>query len=380
MTQPKRVLVLSVSAGAGHVRAAQAICAAAEDVSPQLTVKHLDVLELVSPTFRKLYGDSYIKLVERAPLLWALLYQQTDRRESRSLFDRVRRHVERLNTRKLEAEIARFGPDAIVCTHFLPAELLARRIACGNTLPPVWVQVTDFDIHGLWLQSHMQGYCVATEEVAARLAARGIERSRIHVTGIAIMPQFRRAPSRAEAAAELGIDPGKITVLAMSGGAGVGGIENLVETAAALPRDLQIIALAGRNAELLDRLREIGARHPGRVVALGFTRTIERAMAAADVAVTKPGGLTTSECLAMALPMVVVSPIPGQEERNADYLLESGCALKAVDAAAFAHKLAALIDAPERLAAMRERERAVARPAAAQNILDLVLHEPAAAR
>jgi processive 1,2-diacylglycerol beta-glucosyltransferase len=380
MTKPQRILVLSVSAGAGHVRAAQAICAAAEEVSPQLNVKHLDVLDLVSPGFRKLYGDSYIKLVERAPLLWALLYQQTDRRESRSLFDRLRRHVERLNTRKLEAEIARFAPDAIVCTHFLPAELLARRIACGNTLPPVWVQVTDFDIHGLWLQSHMQGYCVATEEVAARLAARGIERSRIHVTGIAIMPQFSRAPSRAEAAAELGIDPGKLTVLAMSGGAGVGGIENLVETAAALPRDLQIIALAGRNAELLDRLREIGARHPGRVVALGFTRTIERAMAAADVAVTKPGGLTTSECLAMALPMIVVSPIPGQEERNADFLLESGCALKAVDAAAFAHKLAALIDAPERLAAMRERERAVARPAAAQSILELVLNDHAVAR
>jgi processive 1,2-diacylglycerol beta-glucosyltransferase len=380
MTKPQRILVLSVSAGAGHVRAAQAICAAAEEVSPQLSVKHLDVLELVSPAFRKLYGDSYIKLVERAPLLWALLYQQTDRRESRSLFDRLRRHVERLNTRKLESEIARFAPDAIICTHFLPAELLARRIACGNTLPPVWVQVTDFDIHGLWLQSHMQGYCVATEEVAARLAARGIERSRIHVTGIAIMPQFSRAPSRAEAAAELGIDPAKLTVLAMSGGAGVGGIENLVETAAALPRDLQIIALAGRNAELLDRLGEIGARHPGRVVALGFTRTIERAMAAADVAVTKPGGLTTSECLAMALPMIVVSPIPGQEERNADFLLESGCALKAVDAAAFAHKLAALIDAPERLAAMRERERAVARPAAARSILELVLNDHAGAR
>jgi processive 1,2-diacylglycerol beta-glucosyltransferase len=247
-------------------------------------------------------------------------------------------------------------------------------------VPPVWVQVTDFDIHGLWLQSHMQGYCVATEEVAARLAARGIERSRIHVTGIAIMPQFSHAPSREEAAAELGIDPGKTTLLAMSGGAGVGGIENLVETAAALPRDLQIIALAGRNAELLERLQAIGARHAGRVVALGFTRTIERAMAAADIAVTKPGGLTTSECLAMALPMIVVSPIPGQEERNADFLLESGCAVKAVDPAAFAHKLAGLIDTPEKLAAMRERERAVARPAAARSILELVLNEHAVAR
>lgn len=380
MSEAKRILVLSVSAGAGHVRAAQAICAAAEEAWPQHSVRHLDVLDLVSPGFRKLYGESYIKLVERAPLLWALLYQQTDRRESRSLFDRMRRHVERLNTRRLDAEIARFAPDVIVCTHFLPAELLAKRSACGSAVPPVWVHVTDFDIHGLWLQSHMQGYCVASEEVAARLAARGIDRSHIHVTGIAIMPQFRRAPSREQAAAELGIDPGKITLLAMSGGAGVGGIENLVETAAGLPRDLQIVALAGRNTELLERLREIGARHPGRVIPLGFTRTIERAMAAADIAVTKPGGLTTSECLAMALPMIVVSPIPGQEERNADFLLESGCALKAVDGAAFAHKLQLLIDTPGQLSAMREREHAVARPRAAQSILEAVLGEHAAGR
>lgn len=194
------------------------------------------------------------------------------------------------------------------------------------------------------------------------------------------MPQFSRAPSREQAAVELGIDPGKITLLAMSGGAGVGGIENLVETAAGLPRDLQIVALAGRNTELLERLREIGTRHPGRVIPLGFTRTIERAMAAADIAVTKPGGLTTSECLAMALPMIVVSPIPGQEERNADFLLESGCALKAVDGAAFAHKLQVLIDTPGQLSAMRERERAVARPRAAQSILEAVLGEHAAGR
>lgn len=171
MSEAKRILVLSVSAGAGHVRAAQAICAVAEEAWAQHSVRHVDVLELVSPGFRKLYGESYIKLVERAPLLWALLYQQTDRRESRSLFDRMRRHVERLNTRRLDAEIARFAPDVIVCTHFLPAELLAKRIACGSAVPPVWVHVTDFDIHGLWLQSHMQGYCVASDEVATRLAA-----------------------------------------------------------------------------------------------------------------------------------------------------------------------------------------------------------------
>jgi processive 1,2-diacylglycerol beta-glucosyltransferase len=106
---------------------------------------------------------------------------------------------------------------------------------------------------------------------------------------------------------------------------------------------------------------------------MGFTRTIERVMAASDLAITKPGGLTSSECLAMGLPMIVVSPIPGQEERNADFLLEAGAALKAVDAAALEHKVGLLLEQPQRLAAMRERMRTHARPHAAAKVLQLVL-------
>lgn len=372
MASPKRILTLSVSAGAGHVRAAQALCSTASAAANDLAVSHLDLLELVSPGFRKLYGSGYIKMVEKAPLLWAYLYQRTDHPPSTSFIDRIRRHVERLNTSKLEARISELAPDAIICTHFLPAELLSRRIAKGLPTPPVWVHVTDFDVHGMWLHPHMQGYFVASDEVAARLVTRGVPAERIHVTGIAISPQFRQAPPRQEAARELGIDPQKTTLLMLSGGAGVGGIDTLLEQIAALPRDIQVIALAGRNEELLARLQGVAARHPGRILALGFTRTIERVMAAADLAITKPGGLTTSECLAMQLPMIVVSPIPGQEERNADMLLEAGCALKAVDPASLAFKILGLVDNPARLASMRENQKLVARPAAAQAILDIV--------
>src|SRR5437773_4471610 len=122
----KHILVLSVSAGAGHVRAAQALCAAAERGFRQLRLTHVDVMDLVPAGFRKLYADSYIKLVEKMPLAWAYLYQYTDQRSAKSLFDRLRRNIERLNTRKLNRELKRLAPDAIICTHFLPAELLSR--------------------------------------------------------------------------------------------------------------------------------------------------------------------------------------------------------------------------------------------------------------
>ena len=369
---PRSVVVLSVSAGAGHVRAAQALCAAAEVGFPQLRLAHIDVMDLVPDGFRALYADAYLKLVEKAPLLWAYLYQQTDRRSARSPLDRLRRAVERLNTQKLDRELARLAPDAIVCTHFLPAELLSRRIARGRDTPPVWVQVTDFDVHGLWIHPHLAGYFAASDEVAWRLAARGISPAEVHVTGIPIMPQFSSAPARAEAARELGLDPTRRTLLMMSGGAGVGALDLLVERLVALPHDLQIVALAGRNEALLAALREIAARYPGRLHPMGFTRSIERVMATADIAITKPGGLTTSECLAMGLPMLLVSPIPGQEERNADFLLESGAALKATDAIVLEYKLRLLLEEPERLGRMRERMRALARPAAAAAVLERV--------
>ena len=371
MSRSQRILVLSVSAGAGHVRAAQALCAQAELSHPQLELTHVDVMEWVPTTFRKLYADSYLKLIAKAPTLWAYLYKRTDQPRRNSKTDRLRRGIERLNTTRLQDNIDRLAPDAIVCTHFLPAELLSRRIRQGRHSSPVWVQVTDFDVHGLWLHEHMQGYFVASDEVAARLVGKGIDARHVRVSGIPIMPAFNQAPHRKAAAAELGLDDTRPTVVMMSGGAGVGDLASLTRQLLEIPQ-LQIVALAGRNASLLAELQTLAAGAPGRLWPMGFTNQIERILAAADFAVTKPGGLTSSECLAMNLPMIIISPIPGQEERNADFLLEGGAALKAVDAAALDFKIRHVLAHPAVLSAMRERMGAIARPHAAKTVLDAI--------
>jgi processive 1,2-diacylglycerol beta-glucosyltransferase len=332
-------------------------------------------MDWVPRAFRKAYTDSYIKLIEHAPLLWAHLYQRTDRARATSGGDRLRRGIERLNTRAVLREIDAWAPDVIVCTHFLPAELLSRRNRRGRSTTPVFVQVTDFDVHGLWVHSHLTGYCVATDEVAARIAARGVERKVVHVTGLPIAPAFANAPKRKAAIAELGLDAARPIVLMMSGGAGVGDIAAVAESIVKQLPGVQIIALAGKNAALRESLERLAARHVGRVLPMGFTRTIERLTAAADVAVTKPGGLTTAECLAMQLPIIVVSPIPGQEERNADFLLEAGVALKAVDSAALVYKLGALLADRERLADMRRRMERLGRPHAARSVVDIVMRD-----
>jgi processive 1,2-diacylglycerol beta-glucosyltransferase len=369
----RTIAVFSVSAGAGHVRAGQALEAAAKRWYPGVTAAHIDVMDLVPKLFRTAYADSYLTIVEHHPALWGYLYNRADKEKSDSSLGRLRIAIERLNTQKLKKVLEDLAPDHVVCTHFLPAQLLSRKVRKGAFRKPVWVQVTDFDIHTLWVHGHMSGYFAASDEVAWRMEERGIPRDTIHVTGIPIMPVFGDTRSRVECAAEFGLDPRKTTLLMMSGGGGVSGIDKLADRLLKLDQDFQLVALAGKNKKLLTQLTLMARRHQARLFPLGFTRTIERVMTASDLAITKPGGLTTSECLAVGLPMIVVSPIPGQEERNADFLLENGAALKACEPSALAYRVSLLLKQPKRLEQLRTNALRLGKPDAARSVLDIVL-------
>jgi len=369
-----KVAILSVSAGAGHVRAAQALEKSLADNYSDIEAVHLDVMDYVPKLFRKLYSESYVYVINRYPALWGYMYDKSDQvRKESSLIKKIRVAIERLNTKKLLTKMIELNPDIIISTHFLPPELISRMIRKGAHLPPSWVQVTDFDLHGLWIHDFMTGYFAASDEVAFRMKCRGIPEDKITVTGIPIMPSFAEKYSRIECAAELGIDPDKFTVILMAGGLGVGGVFELTEHLMKMKEDFQVISLAGKNQTLLAELEELSEKYPGKLVPMGFTQTIERVMAASDLAVTKPGGLTSSECLAMGLPMVVVAPIPGQEERNSDYLLENGIAMKANDSIGVEYKIRDLLNNPEKLKQMSMNALNISRPDAAARVLKKVL-------
>jgi processive 1,2-diacylglycerol beta-glucosyltransferase len=378
-----KLLILSVSAGNGHVRAAQALAATAQSLAPPCTAVHIDAMAHVAAGFRKVYTDWYIQLVNRAPELWSYLHQRTDVTPHHAPSQRLRRGIERLSTGALVREIRREKPDAVICTHFLPAELLMRERNRGRIDYPVWLQITDYDLHNMWLVPGMTGYLAATEEVAFRLRARGVPAERIHVTGIPVMPAFSEpdSPSLARDAcvAGLGLDPSRPVLLMVSGGAGVGDLPSMVERVLGMagpdgkPNDFQVVAVAGRNVEAHGKLEALARRHPGRVAAVGFTNEMHRMMAASDLVVTKPGGLTVSECLALGKPMLLISPIPGQEEHNAGFLMEEGAAWLAYDAIGLDYKVARLMADPAKLSAMAARSRALGKPQAARSVLQRVL-------
>ncbi|MDQ0396375.1 MGDG synthase family glycosyltransferase [Labrys monachus] len=363
---------MSVSSGAGHMRAAEALAEAARTLDPSAETLHIDVMSHVSTTFRKVYTDYYIKLVTKHPALWGMLYQASSETPPDAVSQKLRRAIERLSTRSLAAAIGDFAPDAIVCTHFLPAELMMREISKGRLGVPVWIQITDFDLHRMWVIPRMTGFFAGNEEVAFRLRAHGIDPARIHVTGIPIMPAFAETLDRAACAEALGLDPGRRIYLLMGGGAGLG-VVPLARRLCALDPDVQLVVLAGRNRQALDELQALASQQHGRLLALGFTDEVPRLLAAADLVITKPGGLSTSECLAMGAPMLLSAPIPGQEERNADYLLENGAAMKAIDPVGLEYRIALLKAEPQRLVAMRRNARALGRPQAAADAMRIVL-------
>lgn len=376
MTQPK-ILLLSASAGTGHTRAAEALrsCAGAEQSG--IETIHIDTLQFVTPLLRFVYTDAYIFLVRHAPALWSYLYRTSNTAKRNGFAHRLRRWAERINSRSIVAEISRQKPDLIICTHFLPAEILSQLLSAGRVSYPVWVQVTDFDLHRMWVQDHMAGYFAPNDEVAFRMREQGIAAERIVVTGIPIMPAFADSLDRATCARELDIPPERPTLLLLGGGAGFGSVKEIAERLLALKENIQIIALAGKDQAMLAALHRLAVRYPGRLVPIGYTGQIERLMACADLVVTKPGGLTTAESLAMGLPMIVIAPIPGQEEQNANFLLERGVALKAFDMPTLEYRVDYLLTHDSKLAAMRAKATSLALPDAARRALVVALQKDA---
>lgn len=371
--KPKpRVLLLSATSGAGHMRAAQAL-EKAFLARGDCTVEHIDALRYVSKLFQRVYDKAYISMVRRAPELMGLLYERTDQPWQHL---RPRLALDRLNTGPMIRLLKRVQPDLCVATHFLPAEIIAWLIAKKKLSAHNAIVVTDYDVHAMWLCRTVDRYYVAIEEAAQYLTHIGVPREKIFVKGIPIDPVFAVPLTRAEARKHLGLDRDATVILFSAGGYGLGPIELLVKELLELQRPWQIVAIAGKAEKTRKHLDELAksasklSSGAPRLCAVGFTTEMDKYMAAADLMVGKAGGLTTSEALARALPMALIEPIPGQEERNADHLLEAGAAIRCNNLPAAAWKIATLLDDPARLNRMREAARQLAKPVAAASIAE----------
>lgn len=364
----ERILILSASVGNGHVTAAQSLQKAFVAKGLAADVRHEDVLDFTNPLFRRLYSRAYIDLVNHMPEVLGWMYDKLDepwKNEKRRLF------FDKLNTRPLIKMIREYQPDWIVCTHFLPAEVVSDLKGAGKMTTPQAIVVTDLDMHAMWLCRNYEHYFVALEETRFYLESLGSDADKITVSGIPIDPKFSEAKTKIGMRVKYGLNLQMPTILLSLGGFGVGRIEALLDGLKAIRPPVQILAMCGKNEELKSELERAPAETDGaRVVPVGYTRDMDEYMSASDLIVGKPGGLTTCEALAKGLVFVIANPIPGQEERNSDHLLEKGCAIRSNNPATLGYKIEQLINDPERLSVMRENARRFARANAAFDVAD----------
>lgn len=373
MDQKRKMLILSASAGAGHVRAAEALLSACTNHPEVGEVQHWDMLKYTTKIFRHLYSQVYLDLINHAPNMLGWIYDTTDTPWRN---EKMRLAFEKFNAQPFLKAVTAFEPDMIMCTHFTPAALVGWLFAAGKLRVRPAIAVTDFDCHAMWLTHSYLHYFVALEETRVHMTRMGIAAESITVSGIPVDPAFAIPLDKATARIRLQLQPDIFTILVSAGGYGVGPVADMIEELLRIERRVQLVVIAGRSEALKVQLDQLAAKHPAGGVSLipvGFTNEMAVYMAAADVLMGKPGGLTTSEALARSLPMCIVNPIPGQEERNSDHLLELGAAIRCNNLPTLAWKLTQLLDNPERLFAMRESIRRIAHPSSAADIVARVL-------
>jgi processive 1,2-diacylglycerol beta-glucosyltransferase len=364
-----RILILSASVGAGHMRAAQAVEAALKELAPDAVVRNIDVLTLTNAAFRRVYGKAYLDLVNKAPHVLGLIYDMMDKPvKPKNRGDRLRLLVEKLNLTRFSAMLAEAQWDVVVNTHFLPAEIIASLRNRGKLPQRQMTVTTDFETHRLWVNQPTEHYTTATAEGAAYLSSFGVPKEHTSCTGIPIHPVFARKVDREACLNAHGLVGDRPIVLQMAGGFGVGPIARLYAGLLSIQQPLEIVVVTGKNADAKVELEQmpVPSRHRSKI--MGFTQQIHELMAVADVVMSKPGGLTTSETLASGAAMAIVNPIPGQESRNSDYLLENGAAIKINNLATMPVKLEELLADKSRLQTLKSNAARLAKPMAAYDV------------
>jgi processive 1,2-diacylglycerol beta-glucosyltransferase len=372
----KRVLIISTSAGTGHVRAGEALTKVFEEHALVGEVLHSDALDFTNKVFRDFYSKLYARLVQTAPDFLGWWYKQSDEPWKT---DGMRLMLDRLNTGPLVKFIRHFNPHITVCTHFMPAGIISHLIAKNLLDAHLSIVVTDLDFHAMWLSRVFHRYFVAIAETKVHLEELGLPKERITVSGIPIDPEFATPIDRVATRFEYGLHPTRPTMLLSAGAFGAGPAEFVVERLKNLRSKAQTIVVCGRNPETRERvLRSVGQNNTNFKV-FGYTTRMPDLMKISDLFIGKPGGLTTAETLACGLPMVIVSPIPGQEERNSDHLLEEGVAVKCNEMTTIPYKIDSLLDDPLRVEEMRRKAFALSRPEAARTIVQTLVADEVSA-
>ncbi|MBR1779518.1 MAG: galactosyldiacylglycerol synthase [Clostridia bacterium] len=358
------ILILSASTGGGHMTAAKALKSYILAKDADTKVEIVDTLEYISPILNRTISDSYAYMIKKSPRVFATIYHASNK-DSR--FSDLVVLLNNFFSKKLLGLIEKFQPDAIVTTHMFPNEMVSYLKEKNKISKPLICIMTDYVPHKTWISRNVDAYIVANNEMKTCMIKWGVAGKNIYPFGIPVNEAFYAQKNKSEILNKLSLKLDIPTILIMAGSFGVTNILNIYNDLLEIEKDFQIIVITGKNQKLyeafdkklnpqnykisakinfdkidiikksikihsdvLEKLKKSAYRErkakPTRLIF--FTGEVYDYMKAADLIITKPGGLTVSEALASNLPLAIFNAVPGQEEGNADFLVKNNMAVK----------------------------------------------------
>lgn len=357
--------------GVGHTSAAQAVRSALAALDPEIETQTVDSYKYAASIFAKVVADGYIGMVKTVPQLYAYIYGRAERATG---VPAMRRWVSRYTAANLRRLVDERKPDLVVCTHAFPCGVMSEYKRQFDPGLPVVGIVTDFVVHPFWIYTNIDAYAVATPEMRGALLARGVFPERVMVSGIPVDGRFAQPRLPVDALrAELGLPRERRIALIMGGGVGIGPLDTMMRGLGEVDVPLAAAVIVGRNRGLERRVIAAAEMTDCPVRVVGFVNNVFDYMHACDVLLTKPGGLTSSEALSARIPMILVKPLPGQEERNTRYLVSRHAAIRARGKRELTAALEEMLTAPARRAAVLKQVDALRRPFAAVTVAERIV-------
>lgn len=321
-----KIFIIYANAGAGHKKAAEALLKAAELQAQKPEVEVFDALDYTPPFFKWAYSATYLFSVNYLPYLWGFFYYLFDFKPVYFLVSPLRSMFNSLNSRKLRDKLINEKPDVVISTHFLPSCVTANLISRGLLETKLFTVMTDFLPHYVWINPGTNFYSVAVPIAKQRLISRGVSEEKIKIFGIPINPLFLQEEEKGVLRKKFGFAQDKFIALLVSGGFGVGPVEEMLHILDKSVLDMETVVVCGKNPALYRKLKKRNFRKKMHLFA--FVNNMHQLMKASDVIITKSGGLSVSEAVACNLPILVVPPVPGQEGRNCYVLTQNKVAVK----------------------------------------------------
>jgi len=366
----RRVLLMYITRVSGHRQATIAVQQSLKQLDPSVEAPIVNGFGYTYPVLEKVVHNTYMGVIKTTPKVWDYMYDNPKIvKNSQS----IQKFLHKTSHDKIGRLFAKYLPDTVVCTQAFPCGMVAAYKVEKKLNTKIIGVLTDFAPHSFWINEGVDYYIVPSMDAKERFIKKGVPEDAIKIYGIPLRMNFSLQLDKKPIAKHLGLDSDKPTVLIMGGGSGLGPIKTIVKSLSKVSMDFQVIVITGMNKKIVNGMKRLIGKVQKKILLYEYANNVDELMEVADLIITKPGGLTTAECLSKGMPILIVDPLPGQEMRNTDFLIKNGIGIRIDDTSDVGEEVELLLKSPGRMATMKKAAYENSKPHAALDIAKLIL-------